>query len=94
MTHIEQRLQERHIHVSAAVLVGLCYEYENAAVILAKGSHVGDDENGYFDRAESNGDLVVLIIREHKPITIMFRRSSQTNTAQQLRVNQIVDITQ
>lgn len=94
MTHIEQRLQERNIQVSKNVLVGSCYEYENAAVILARGNHVGDNEHGYFDRQESNGDLVVLIIREHKPITIMYRRSSQTNTPEQLRVNQLVDITQ
>lgn len=93
MTHIEQRLQERDIHISKSVLVGLCYEYENAAIIIAKQSHYGESSVNYCERQESNGDMVVLIIRNHKPITIMYRRSSQTNTAQQLRVNQLVDIT-
>lgn len=94
MTHIEQRLLERDIHISKAVLTDLCYEYECVAVILAKQSHYGQSDGDYMSRSESNGDLVVLIIRDHKAITIMYRRSSQTNTAQQLRVNQVIDLTQ
>ena len=94
MTHIEKRLQERDIHISKAVLIGLCYEYNNAAVIIARQSHYGQDTGDYMTRKESNGDLVVLIIRDNRPVTIMYRRSSQTNTAAQLRVNQVIDITQ
>lgn len=94
MSHIEQRLLERDIHISKVVLTGLCYEYNNAAIILAKQSHYGQNDGDYMTRPESNGDMVVLIIRDHKAITIMYRRSSQTNTAQQLRVNQVIDLTQ
>lgn len=93
MTHIEKRLQERDIKVSKAVIIGLCYEYDNAAVILARQSHYGENSGDYYGRKQSNGDMVVLIIREHKPVTIMYRRSNQTNTAKALRVNQLVDIT-
>lgn len=93
MTHIEQRLQERGIYISNAVITGLCYEYDNAAIILQRVQHYGQNDGNYCERQESNGDLIVLIIRDNRPVTIMYRRSSQTNTAQQLRVNQVIDIT-
>lgn len=94
MTHIEQRLQERNIAISHATIAGLCYECDvDTAVIISKGEHMGQDYGRYTERNESNGDLVVLIIRNHAPVTVMYRRSSQTNTCEQLRVNQIIDIT-
>lgn len=92
MTHIEKRLQEREINISRSVIIGLCHKYECAAIILARQSHYGENSSDYYERKQSNGDMVVLIIREHRPVTIMYRRSNQTNTAEALRVNQLVDI--
>lgn len=95
MTHLEIRLAERDIHVSQAQISGLCYEYECAAVILSKqGSHHGPSNGDFYGRSESNGDLVVLIIRDHQPVTIMYRRSNQNNTPSGLRVDELIDLTQ
>lgn len=93
MTHLEVRLQERGIHVSQAQIIGLCYEYECAAVILKREAHHGPTTGDFYGRNESNGDLVVLIIRNHTPVTIMYRRSNQNNTPAGLRVDELIDIT-
>ena len=92
MTHLEQRLAERNISIRQAELNKLASMYTSAALILAKGSHRGDNRNPYHARKESNGDMVIMIVRNRRPVTIMFRRSSQTNTPEQLRVNQLVDL--
>lgn len=89
MTHIEQRLQERGIQVSPAVIAGLCYEYDNdTAVIMERGNSKG----GECGTWQSNGDVVILIIRNHQPKTIMFRRSNQPMTAKALDVAQVVTL--
>jgi hypothetical protein len=99
MTHhaierIQGRLAQEGVRISENVIIGLCYECDtDTAVIIAKTEHKGDNTNSYYGRTDSNGDMVVLIIRHHEAITIMFRRSSQTNTPEQLRVNQIIDLT-
>ena len=97
MTHTEQRLTERQISLTASQIAGIVYEYgdidTDLAVIVAKVERVEPEKCGYYGRAQSNGDLVVLIIRNHRPVTLMYRRSDQTNTPAQLRVNQILDIT-
>lgn len=93
MTHLEERLLERNIHIRQAELERIASQYRTAsAIILAKGTHQGDDEHTYYNRKESNGDMVVMIVRNRQPKTIMFRRSSQTNKPEQLRVNQIIDL--
>ena len=95
MTHYQQRTHERKYTdlLTSAQLEGLCWEYQSAAVILAKldgtkGQNYGD----YRSRTESNGDLVILIIRDHKPITIMYRRSNQKLTAESMRVNELISL--
>ena len=93
MNHIEQRLTERVYTnlVSKDVLTGLCYEYENAAVIIGR-IDMQNDGGAYRTRTESNGDIVVLIIRDHKAITIMYRRSNQPMTVEALRVKEVVSL--
>lgn len=91
--HVAQRLNERGITISSAVIAGLCWEYENAAVILRKlDSEQGQDYGDYRNRTESNGDLVILIIREHKDITVMYRRSNQKLTAESMRVAELISL--
>jgi hypothetical protein len=93
--HITQRLNERKLEFQPEYLESLALNCnQDTAIILIKlNCHVGSDYRDYYARTESNGDLVILIVRESKPITIMFRRSNQKNTPQDLRVNQILDLT-
>jgi len=94
MTHYESRTQDRPMTstLSKAQLAGLCYEYECAAVIINRIT-AQNDYGKYRSRHESNGDLVVLIIRDHKAITIMYRRSNQPQTCEALHVSQVIDLT-
>jgi len=95
MTHTQQRLIERGINIPDSELYTIAKNCTcDSAVILAKLSeHKGDNASGYYQRQESNGDLIILIVRNNKPVTIMYRRSNQTNTTSQLRVNNIIDLT-
>lgn len=96
-SHLQQRLSERGIE--NLVTDSECWYIaknckQDSAVILTKlDSHIGTSDKSYYARTDSNGDLVVLIVRENRPVTIMYRRSSQTNTPAQLRVNEIIDLT-
>lgn len=91
MTHIEQRLAQRNIYLSHSEIVAIASRFVCAAIILAKGTHKGDTQPDYYSRLESNGDLVVLIVRDHYPVTVMYRRSNQTNTPCALRVDEVID---
>ena len=93
MTHYQQRIQDRQIGVSESQIVGLCYEYECAAVILSRVEHKGTNTGDYHGRMDSNGDLIVLIIRDHRAVTIMYRRSNQPQTCEALHVSQVIDLT-
>lgn len=96
MNHIQERLQERNINIPLTVINNLADHCINdTALILAHlDTAHGDSVSNYCDRGESNGDLVVLIVRNNRPNTIMYRRSSQTNTANQLRVDVLEDISE
>jgi hypothetical protein len=91
--HITDRLAERNITIDCDKLAILAAKVDNAAIILLKQEHKGQ-EGAYRTRNESNGDLVVMIIRNHYPVTIMYRRSNQPATCDALRVNQVIDLTQ
>lgn len=93
MKHIVDRLNERNIQITPNQIVDIAQKYISAAIILQKSSHVGQ-EGAYRTRTESNGDLVVLIVRNRYPVTIMYRRSNQPATPEALHVMQVVDITQ
>lgn len=87
-THLQQRNIEREINQSLGNLSSYAMECNcDTAIILQR----LDKE---LNIAKSNGDLVILIVRNHKPITIMYRRSkNQPLTAQAMRVNQVLDYT-
>jgi hypothetical protein len=96
MTHLESRLIERNITLSMAQLTGIVYEYgdSDCAVVIAKCEFSGQNVGKYRSRLESNGDLVVLIIRQHEAKTIMYRRSNQPLTPEAMNVKQVIDLTQ
>ena len=98
MTHTEERLQDRNIRLTPSQIMGYVYEYgdlaQHVAVIIGRVDFQGDSSVAYRNRHESNGDLIVLIIRKGQDKTIMFRRSNQNNTPEGLRVNRLVDLTQ
>lgn len=97
MTHLEERLADREFTniLSRSQLAGLCYECDcDTAVIVAKLSiQQGMAYGEYHERYESNGEYVVLIIRNHQPKTIMYRRANQPMTPSALRVDHILDLT-
>lgn len=88
MLHVSERLAERGIAIPQGEIDGIaCQCQQDTAVILCQVEQrfVRD---GYLG---SNGDIVVLIVRHRRPVTIMFRRSNQPMTAEALRVEQVIE---
>lgn len=88
MSHLSERLAERGITIPQGEIEGIAQRCRlDTAVILChvECKYVHD---GYIG---SNGDLVILVVRNRRPVTIMYRRTNQPITADALRVNQIVD---
>lgn len=92
--HIVQRLAERNISIEPWKLDKIAQYFGSipTAVILTRlEAHTGQ-EGAYRTREESNGDLVVLIVRDAKPITVMYRRSNQPLTPDSMHVRQVVEL--
>lgn len=89
MTHIQIRLQERHIHFSESflALLALACDVDTAYIIQRLNKRAGDRKN-------SNGELVYLIVRGGVPVTVMYRRESQPKTAEAIRVCKVVELVQ
>ena len=83
--HLESRLAERGLKYSELYLRAVALECseKSTAVCLAK---TGVEKMYLGDREESNGDLVILVVRNKIPTTIMFRRSNQPFTPKALNV--------
>lgn len=85
MKHIRVRNEEREISISEKDIKRIA---NNCPVDTA--IFLGKTENGFrnwqqsYD--ESNGELVVLIVRDRKPVTVMYRRIEQPFTSRALRV--------
>jgi len=94
MRHIHDRLRQRGIDINGKAIENLSMRCEgDVALLLHKFDTVANDSCLPFcQRKESNGDLVYLVVRNKYPVTVMFRRSEQTNTIERLRVSHIVDI--
>lgn len=91
--HICQRLHERNIDMSPLELANIASICPvSTAVVLDKSEHKGTNSGDYYSRKDSNGDLTVLIVRNRRPITIMFRRSNQPLKCYNLDVDLIIDI--
>ena len=97
MSHIQSRLAERGIEKlvteSECKLIASRCNTDTAIILTKLDSTVNDSSLGYYARTESNGDLVVLIVRNHNAVTIMYRRSNQPQTPANLKVNEVIDLT-
>ena len=82
-THVQSRLDQRNIEFNLQQLQAIAAKYEqDTAVILGK--RVSDEGIRYgFVK-------VILIVRNHKPITIMTRRESQNFDKHNFNVQAIV----
>ena len=87
--HIHERLKQRGLSFSEIFIRACCKDYsqKDTALVLAK---LPEEREFVGNENSSNGDLVILIIRSGKPVTIMFRRSNnQPLSPQALRVEEI-----
>ena len=91
--HIIDRLAERNIELAVEKIDYIAKQCDNAAIILLRQEFKGQADGAYRSRSESNGDLVVMIVRNHFPVTIMFRRSDQPKTAEAMHVQFVIDLT-
>ena len=53
------------------------------------GQFFGQSDGDYWDREESNGEVLWVIIRDNCLVTFFFRRHNQPSTAQRLSVDVI-----
>ena len=87
--HINKRLDERGLSINPEILQRMVNRCEgDTALILFKLEKCNKDypDNNYCSRKESNGDLVVLVVRHKYPITIMYRRRSQDKDLDSMKV--------
>lgn len=95
--HIIEQLKCRGLPFCESDLESLAIKCRSdTAICLTKLSQEisvsNSPDNKYRTESRSNGDLVILIVRNKKPITIMFRRSNQPFTTEALRVQAIMDL--
>lgn len=93
--HIYQRLNERGLSFSMEYLISLAKKCENDTAILLciLDEYRNDSDLDFCQRKESNGNLVILIVRNQDPITIMFRRTEQPFTPEALKVDETMVLT-
>lgn len=90
--HVLDQLKQRELNYSPIFLLALAEEYDSDTAILLKKLPKPKNCNqsaDYHKRELSNGNLVILIVRDKRPITIFFRRDDQPFTPQALRVQDI-----
>lgn len=81
--HVESRLQQRDLPYTPEQLKDIAAKYaEDTAVILGKRV---SDEGARFGMI-----LIILIVRNRRPITVMTRRQSQNFDKRNFSVNQVV----
>ena len=102
-THFLQRLKKRLsdngldfdlVKLEIAKIVKTEFNAGVSYAVLVKdlGEHYGDDCFDYYNRYESNGSCLWIIVRGNKAITFFFRRTNQPSTTEALRVDKIVRI--
>lgn len=91
--HTMQRLQERGINYHPFTLESMAESCDkDTAIILCQMKTQKGMTYGSYNERESNGELVVMIVRNHQPQTIMFRRINQPLTNEALRVESVKDL--
>jgi hypothetical protein len=95
MTHFESRIIERNIRYTVSQLAGIVFEYGecDTAVVIERHEFCGQNSGDYHSRRESNGELTVMIIRNHEAKTIMHRRLNQPLTPESMNVVRVIDLT-
>jgi len=94
MNHIQTRLAERGIKISESTInsyARLCND-DTALLIMSLDNHIGDSKSEYHERTESNGNKVILIVRNRIAKTIMYRRENQPFTPEALNVEIVKDM--
>ena len=82
MSHITERLKEREIFISESEIHKIAGNCKSDTAILLQRS-----ENSRFSKDESNGEMVILIVRNQIAVTVMFRRGNQEFSRTALRVD-------
>ena len=81
--HVQSRIAQRQLDLSPAYLAQLAKQFaEDTAVILGKRP---SDEGAHFGMV-----IIILIVRNRRPVTVMTRRESQNFTKANFSVKQIV----
>jgi hypothetical protein len=62
----------------------------SVALLMARLPRAHGDTTGPLARRESNGDTVWAIIRRGRVVTLMLRRSDQTRTPEDFRVDRVL----
>ena len=89
LSHVQNQLKNRGLNYSEIFLRAVANDCgcEDTAVIL----DILDQPIPYKNQFESNGNVVILIVRNRYPVTIMFRRSNQPLTPKSLDVRKIIN---
>jgi len=83
LQHVESRIAQRSLDVSPMALQALASQFEqDTAVILGKKV---SDEGVRFGMV-----LIILIVRNRRPVTVMTRRETQNFTCANFNVKKIV----
>ena len=83
LEHVQSRIAQRQLDLSAEHLAQLAKNYEqDTAVILGKRP---SDEGAYFGMV-----IIILIVRNKRPVTVMTRRATQNFTVANFSVKKIV----
>lgn len=81
--HVEQRIAQRSLDLAPTALQAIASQFEqDTAVILGKRV---SDEGARFGMV-----LIILIVRNSRPVTVMTRRETQNLTCANFNVKKIV----
>lgn len=81
--HVQSRLAQRHIEMSTTDLIALAGRFDNSAAIIM-GKRSSDEGRAY------GMVLIILIVRNRMPITVMTRRETQNIDKRNFDVEKVV----
>lgn len=81
--HVQNRLAQRQINMSPAELIALASRFDNSAAVIM-GKRPSDEGRAY------GMVLIILIVRNRMPITVMTRRESQNIDKRNFDVEKVV----
>lgn len=98
--HVMQRMEERlrlydipfdTVRQEMQAIVASDWSHKKSYAVKVKdlGQFFGQSHGDYWDREESNGEVLWVIIRNNCLVTFFFRRYNQPSTAQRFSVDVI-----